>query len=734
MKRRRNGRPTLSNIAEETSKLPIREKTSEILSGLAANDVLIVVGHTGSGKTTQLPQIIVESDRSASVVVTQPRRVAAITVAARVAAERNVELGAEVGYAVRFADKSQRGVTNIRYVTDGVLLREALSEGSVGLKKRYSHVVIDEVHERSINTDLILGVIKQTLSVTSANDSRPKNGFAAKNEMFAKMIRSKLPFKVVIMSATTDAEKIASFFRDKTSLSVAVLNVPGRLFTVKLMYACKPVADYVDGSVTAAMQIHNNYPMNGDILVFLPGQEEILSAIAMTKENIRRQKSKPNQKRDRELRIFSLLAALSPEDQLRAIEPLRENMRSTVRKVIFATNIAETSITIPNVVYVVDSGVFKVRKMMQEDGLFADVLAIQPISKAQADQRKGRAGRTASGVTFRLFVEKEYDQMEDFPQPEILRSDAAAAALQIIALCEASQKSKSAPNTDVTQKPKPGVLISRFPLLDRIPQTFMIRALENLILLGAVDNSIQLRTIGKLMLRLPLPPMLARSLLESLRVGCVDAMITLAAVLSVEGAILLYPATKRDEAKAAHRRFLSIHGDHLTLVNVLNAFLPLDGVSRRMEFCRDHFLNYRTLLSAESIRGQLDNILRHGDMVSWGLRNPLPASTAADIEEAGIDELVRRCLVAGYFRQTARKSPQDGKYIPLGLGSAANGTDKKTVKGMDIHPSSSLRSLKIRRNPPFVIYHEFVVTTKRYLRTVVGVELAWLKQHSSYFK
>ncbi|CDF37591.1 Similarity to pre-mRNA-splicing factor ATP-dependent RNA helicase PRP43 [Chondrus crispus] len=735
MKRKRSADQFLFRPSEEVKSLPVRQKTNRILSELAGNDVLIVIGETGSGKTTQIPQIIVESDSSASVVVTQPRRVAAITVATRVAEERNVELGMQVGYAVRFADKSRRGLTNIRYVTDGVLLREALAEGSIGLKKRYSHVIIDEVHERAMNTDILLGVIKETLLAESAKNAKPQTGFAAKNEMFARMIRSKLAFKVVIMSATTNADKIAEFFRNKSSLRVSVLKIAGRTHDVQVMYSCSPVPDYIDGSVDTVIQIHSGQPMNGDILVFLPGQEEILSAIAITKERLKRHKSgKSSKEPNRELRVCSLFASLSSDDQLQAIEPLPEELRPGVRKVIFATNIAETSITIPNIVYVVDSGVVKVRKMMQDEGLFADVLAVQPVSKAQADQRKGRAGRTAPGFLFRLYVEKEYNGMEDYPQPEVLRTDASASVLQIVSLCKAFAKSRSATQTEKIKKLKPGAEVTRFPLLDRIPQPFMISAVENLILLGAVDKSLKLTNAGVLMSRLPVPPMLARCLLESLRVGCVESMIGVAAVLSVEGAILMSPTAKRDKAKAAHRRFLSIYGDHLTLLNVLNAFLPLDGAARRKEFCRDHFLNYRTLVSAESIRVQLSHILDLGAMVSWGLSNPLSASLAADIEHAGIEELVRRCLVAGFFRQTAKKSRESGTYIPMGLGSAASDSDELAVRRLDIHPSSSLRALRSRRNPPFVIYDEYVVTTKRYLRTVVSFESAWLSQHCSYFR
>lgn len=703
--------------------LPVLQKSEDILTALATNDVLILVSETGSGKTTQLPQLILDSDRSASIVVTQPRRVAAITVASRVAAERGITVGDQVGYAVRFEDKSQRGLTRIRYVTDGVLLREALSDGFRGLKKRYSHVIIDEVHERSVNTDIVLGIIKETLTAPT-NNKTSSSSLPPKNEMLSNMIRSKLAFKVVIMSATTDAEKIALFFRNKTSLNVKQLGISGRSHSVKRMMSSEPVRDYVAGAVEAALLIHTKFanPTEpGDILVFLPGQDDILAAISLLKSRCKKELSKTKLKR---LTILPLFAAQSRADQLRAIEPLPDDVKDEERKLVFSTNIAETSITIPDIKYVIDSCMVKVRTLIHHNGIYTDVLKVQPVSMAQAEQRKGRAGRTMSGGYFGLCTEQEYNKLDKYPTPEILRVDASATLLKIIALRHSTGKGKCSDDEDMKNQ-------LTFPLLDKIPKPSKERALETLLALGAIDSHMKLTKLGQLMARIPTGPMLARSLIESWRIGCLDAMLSVGAILSVEGGIFLMPSSKMDEAKAAHRRFLNPCGDHLTLVNVLNCFMQLNGASRKMEFCRDHFLNYRTLVSAESVRAQLNGILRHGDIVSWSLQEALPLEIASLLEEASIEELVRRCLVCGFFRNIARKRAEDGKYVPIG-----NAHGSQVVEtGVDIHPSSALRSLRVKRNPALVIYDELVWTSKMYLRRVVSIEEAWVPSHSNnYFK
>eukprot|EP00177_Eucheuma_denticulatum_P001766 GFKZ01003171.1.p1 GENE.GFKZ01003171.1~~GFKZ01003171.1.p1 ORF type:complete len:741 (+),score=107.27 GFKZ01003171.1:129-2351(+) len=733
MKRRRDGKAVQAQQVEPNGSLPILEKSDEILSAIAANDVLILIAQTGSGKTTQIPQLIVKNQQSASVVITQPRRVAAITVASRVAKERGVDLGREVGYAVRFQDRSNRALTSIRYVTDGVLLREALNGGVTGLKKRYTHVVVDEVHERSVNTDIVLGIIKQTLTTAIATKNQlSKTGFAAKNQHFANMLsQSKLPFKVIIMSATTDSEKIEKFFKDKTSLRVSVLKIPGATYRVRVMNATAPVLDYIAGILTVVNKIHSNLREPGDILVFLPGQEEIMSAMSIVKDRIKHQNSM------RGLRPFPLYAALAPEEQLRAIQPLPPEDADTARKVIFATNIAETSVTIPGVNFVVDTGLVKVRSLIHDKGVFADVLRTQPLTLAQAEQRRGRAGRTNEGVVYRLYTEAEFGQLEKFPTPEILRADAAATMLQIIVLSDTTANArrkggKSSIETGSSSKSgtdgKELKEFQKFPLLDDIPPKMKMAALETLCILGAVNYDIDLQPIGRLMARIPVPPMLARSLMESVRVGCVDAMVSLAAVLSAEGNIFVSPAAKREQATNAQRRFISHFGDHLTLVNALNAFNQISSLDKQRRFCEDYFLNFRVLQSAESIRVQLSRIMQYGDIVSWGLSRPLPRDLMAQFEEESVDILLRRCLVAGFFRHAARKRTEDDRYMPIGYGSGSSLLEN----GVAIHPGSSLRSQVVNRTPLYVIYNELVVTKKAFLRTVVSIEREWLYQHCGH--
>lgn len=733
MKRRRDGKAVQAQQVAPDKELPILEKSNEIISAIAANDVLILIGQTGSGKTTQVPQLILNNQQSASIVITQPRRVAAITVASRVARERGVDVGREVGYAVRFQDRSNRAITSIRYVTDGVLLREALNGGVTGLKKRYSHIVVDEVHERSVNTDIVLGIIKQTLATASATKNQPTQaGFAAKNQLFANMLsQSKLPFKVIIMSATTDAEKIETYFKDGTSLRVSVLNIPGATYRVRVMNATAPVADYITGIQSVVTEIHTNLREQGDILIFLPGQDEIMSAISIVKDRMKHNNSM------RGLRLFPLYAALSPEEQLRAIQPLPPEDAGTARKVIFATNIAETSVTIPGVNFVVDTGFVKVRSLIHDKGVFADVLRIQPLTIAQAEQRRGRAGRTNEGVVYRLYTEIEFSRLERFPTPEILRVDAAATMLQLIVLSDKAANARrkgDIPSTETgspSKSSKDGKKLKdfqKFPLLDDIPPKIKAAALETLIILGAINYNMDLQPIGRLMARIPVPPMLARSLMESLRLGCVDAMISLAAVLSAEGSIFVSPAAKRDQARNAQRRFFSEYGDHLTLVNALNAFNQISTTDKQRRFCEDYFLNFRVLQSAESIRVQLSRIMQYGDMVSWGLSRPLPKELMAQFAEESVDTLIRRCLVVGFFRHAARKRAEDERYEPIGYGSESSLLEN----GVGIHPGSSLRVPGFNRTPLYVIYNELVVTKKPFLRTVVSIEREWLYQHCGH--
>lgn len=733
MKRKRTSK--VEKVAPDPN-LPVLIRANEIINSLYANDVIIIVADTGSGKTTQIPQIILENDSTASILVTQPRRVAAMSVATRVAAECGCAVGEQVGYAVRFDDRSVRGVTHIRYVTDGVMLRETLVSGLNGMRKRYSHIIIDEVHERSVNTDIVLGIVKCMLdeSTKASSPNKPRTSQLSKLNM-----RSKLPFKVVLMSATTDENQLMNFFKQNTNLKISILKVPGILHNVRIMYAASPVSDFVDAAVDTAFRIIERKEL-GDILVFLPGQEDIANAVALFKDRLKQLVSKDEYKM---IHIFGLFSAMPPEDQLRAVLPLPEDQLKDGRKVIFATNIAETSITIPGIRFVVDSGLMKVRDMRADNLFNGDILRLQPVSQAQAEQRKGRAGRTGPGILYRLYTDEDFAKMDMYPKPEILRTEASNTLLQLIALTHFfQQKSESkAIESKTTKSAEKGSTVKgngsqkdltalNFPLIDNIPRKTMERGLETLVLLGALDKSMKLTRTGELMSRIPVNPMLSRCLLESLRFGCVDAMVSVAAVLSVDGVIFLQPpSSKREKALAAQKRFSDMRGDHMTCANVLHAMLHMTKTQERMEFCRDHFLHYRTLTSALSIRHQLLKIMENGDMTVWAMNNPVQSDVEVEIEEAGMDELVRRCLVAGYFRNIARKLEEGRSYVAIEKG----GGDLSQSMA-DIHPASVLMRSKRKRLPEYLLYNELVFTSKAYFRMVAGIEKRWLTQHSTYYK
>ena len=663
-KRRRHGAP-ITTVTEDTQPLlPVNAHAEKIAKALHSSDVLLLVGETGSGKTTQLPQQIISRNPDAHIVVTQPRRVAAMSVAARVAWERGVDVGGEVGYAVRFDEKTSIG-TRIRYVTDGVLLRERDEAWT-----KYSHVIVDEVHERSVNTDLVLGAARTAL-------------------------QKKKSFKLVAASATTDADRLKKFFEDG-ELSVSIIKVPGRLHKVNVMYTRTPVSDYVDAAATAALQIHVDYSWPGDVLVFLPGQDDLFAAAALLRERID-QVLPPHAKND--VRIHTLYAALPASEQVKAITPLPDGIMA--RKVVFATNVAETSITIPGVRYVVDSGVHKMRAVLPAAGLYADALKVAPISKAQAEQRAGRAGRTEDGVVFRLYTMEAVDQMKKFPTPEMSRVDPAPALLQIAA---AGHGVPSALKT--------------FPFVDAPSKKAMQRGLQGLILLGAFDKNMALTETGKVMAGLPVAPKLARSLLESVRLGCVEKMCAAAAMLSVEGGVFLSPKEKRETAKAAQRRFMSLRGDTISLVRALESYLSVNGVARKKEFCREHFLNQRALDAAGNVRSQLIDICARDEVVMHAR-----SMKALKVETDDTDELLARCIVAGYFRNVASVRA-DGKYELFGAES-----DSKVA--VEIHPSSVLRGKRAR----WIVFDELVMTSKAYLRNVVTVKQEWLTSHSSdYFR
>lgn len=441
------------NIAETKLSLPVYPFRDDLIAAIRQHQVLIIEGETGSGKTTQIPQYLHEEGFSADgkkIGCTQPRRVAAMSVAARVAEEMNVKLGNEVGYSIRFEDcTSERTV--IKYMTDGTLHREFLSEPDLA---SYSVMIIDEAHERTLHTDILFGLVKD-------------------------IARFRPELKVLISSATLDADKFSQFFDD-----APIFRIPGRRFPVHIYYTKAPEADYIDACVVSVLQIHATQPL-GDILVFLTGQDEIETCQEVLQDRVKRLGSKL-----KELLILPVYANLPSDMQAKIFEPTPPN----ARKVILATNIAETSLTIDNIIYVIDPGFAKQNNFSSRTGM--ESLMVVPISKASANQRAGRAGRTAPGKCFRLYTAWAFKQeLEENTVPEIQRINLGNAVLMLKAL---------------------GINdLLHFDFLDPPPHETLVLALEQLYALGALNHHGELTTLGRRMAEFPVDPMMAKMLLAS---------------------------------------------------------------------------------------------------------------------------------------------------------------------------------------------------------------------------
>jgi len=640
--------------------LPAYHARKSFLQALASSEVVLVVGETGCGKTTQLPQQALDVGYR-SIVTTQPRRVAAISVAERVCLERGVTLGSQIGYVVRFDDKTS-SETQLRYVTDGVLLREAITDPDLS---RYDLIFVDEAHERSLQTDIVLGVVKRAL--TNRRGS----------------------LKVVVMSAFLDTDKFRSFF---SSFDLSILEMEGRLYPIDIFYTKTPVEDYVEAAVVACLQIHFEESFPGDILVFLTGQEEIESAARMIKErfdnycsylekNFLRCSENKHTTLYHPLRVYPLFAAMSPDAQRAALKPCRNQFR----KAILATNIAETSITIPGIKYVVDCGFSKQRVASSMKCL--DALRVSPISQAQALQRAGRAGRECPGKCFRLYTKDDFDKLSIHPVPEILVSDLVSVTLQLMAMG--------------MENP------FKLELLDN-PRTESFQyALEVLLSIGALDSSMKLNAIGKQMAFFPLSPMLSRSLLESITLNCSSSMLALCSILSTESVFQL-SSQIRESAFQAWNKFISSLGDHFTLLQVFQSYLSIPE-HERIQWCKEHYLNYRSLATANNIYCQLSQLLQQQKYSS--------SFMSRLYEEESEQDRLGRCLVAGFFRQSVR------------IGSNCQLYTLFEPLQVDIHPSSVLHRRLSSKEEGYLIYHELIWTTKPYIRTVMRVKEEWLLQH-----
>lgn len=732
-------------ILEQKAQLPITKLRRELIEAIDAHDVLVVIGETGSGKTTQMVQYLVEegycdhsrgafvktdsesknsdfihkqlsnnlsidlvgkkkgniinensnaTSRKFMIACTQPRRVAATSVSKRVAEEMGVVLGEAVGYTIRFEDCTTPGKTLIKYMTDGMLLRECLTDP---LLMAYSVVILDEAHERTVNTDVLFGLLREAMKKRKAIS--PLNAL-----------------KLIVTSATLEAEKFSSYYG-----GCPIFRIPGRTFPVEILFTQEPEPDYLDATLVTAMQIHLSEPP-GDILIFLTGQEEIECACEVLYERVKALGSTIPP-----LLVLPLYAAMAAELQQRVFQPAPH----LTRKVILATNIAETSLTIDGIFYVIDPGFCKQKAFNPKLGL--DQLLVTPVSQAQARQRAGRAGRTGPGKCFRLYTETAYEE-EMLPTsiPELQRTNLANTILTLKAM-------------GITEP-------LEFPFMDAPPIDSMLAAMENLYALGALDTDGFLTRMGRRMAELPLEPPLAKMLLYGAEQGVSGDVAAVVALLSVQN-IFLRPRDRQAQADSRKSRLNHSDGDHMTLLNVYDTWLRN---SCSPAWCSENFVQLRSLRRAQEVRKQLLSIVsRFEDL---GPRNSPAQFTANrgfdvssgrsmygvnkrdktnfygenyEMEPSKRSELVRMSVCAGFFHHSARKDSSNGG----GSGSHDSGatTYKMLTDGqsVSIHPSSAL--FQAGGAPEWLVFHELVMTSKEYMREVSVIDPRWLPKVAPAF-
>lgn len=624
-------------LREQREYLPAFAVREDLLRVIRDNQVVIVVGETGSGKTTQLTQFLYEDGYGERGMIgcTQPRRVAAMSVAKRVSEEMDCKLGSTVGYAIRFEDCTSKE-TVIKYMTDGVLLRESLNEQDLD---RYSVVIMDEAHERALNTDVLMG-------------------------LFKKVLARRRDLKLIVTSATMNSKKFSEFYGGAPEFII-----PGRTFPVDIMFHRSPVEDYVDQAVQQVLAIHVSMGP-GDILVFMTGQEDIECTCELIAERLAALNDPPK------LSILPIYSQMPADLQAKIFDKAAPG----VRKVIVATNIAETSLTVDGIMYVVDAGYSKLKVYNPRMGM--DTLQITPISQANASQRAGRAGRTGPGKAFHLFTENAFkEEMYIQTIPEIQRTNLANTVLLL----------KSLGVKDLLD----------FDFMDPPPQDTITTSLFDLWALGALDNIGNLTPIGLKMTAFPMDPSLAKLLITSESYGCSEEMLTIVSMLSVPS-VFYRPKERQEESDAAREKFFVPESDHLTFLHVYSQWKS-NGYSDA--WCTRHFLHPKSLRRAKEIREQLLSIMTMQKMA---------------MVSCGTDwDVIRKCICSGYYHQAA-KVKGIGEYVNL-----------RTSVQIQLHPTSALYGLGYL--PDYVVYHELILTSKEYMSTVTAVDPKWLAELGGVF-
>ncbi|PQE13339.1 hypothetical protein CJF31_00008335 [Rutstroemia sp. NJR-2017a BVV2] len=629
---------------EETRKgLPIYAYKDEFLAALEQYQVIILVGETGSGKTTQLPQYLHEAGYTKGgmkIGVTQPRRVAAMSVAQRVAEEMGSKLGNEVGYAIRFEDCTS-DKTLIKYMTDGHLLKEVMMSPSLD---EYQVIMVDEAHERTVHTDILLALLKD--------------------------LAKERPIKLVIASATINAQAFSTFFDD-----APIFNVKGRTYPVEIYYTPQPEANYLAAAITTLFQIHISQP-SGDVLIFLTGQEEIETAEERISDIQKKLGSKI-----RELIICPIYANLPTDLQSKIFESTPKD----ARKVVLATNIAETSLTIDGIVYVIDPGFVKENVYNPATGM--SKLVTVACSRASANQRSGRAGRVGPGKCFRLYTKWAYmNEMEESTTPEIQRTNLNSTVLLL----------KSLGINDLLS----------FDFMDPPPTETLIGALNQLYALSALNDRGELTKVGRQMAEFPTDPQVARAIIASNDLGSSDEVLSIMAMLGESSALFFRPkGEQRVHADSARARFtIKEGGDHLTYLNIWNQWVDSDFSTI---WAKENFLQQRSLTRVRDIRDQLAKLCERVEITisSCGASNFVP---------------IQKAITAGFFANAARLQRSGDSYKVV---------NKSTT--VYIHPSSVLMAT----DPPvkLMVYHELVQTTKEYMRSCIPIKADWLHESAPHY-
>ena len=665
--------------------LPVHEKLEEIKKAIAENQVTIICGETGSGKTTQLPKICLELGRGAAGLIghTQPRRLAARSVAERIAEELKSEIGSAVGYKVRFTDHTSRDAC-VKLMTDGILLAETQTDRYLAA---YDTIIIDEAHERSLNIDFLLGYLKQILP------RRPD-------------------LKVIITSATIDAERFSQHFN-----GAPVLEVSGRTYPVEILY--RPLTskdeddaevELTDAIVDAADELARHG--EGDILIFLPGEREIREAAeALRKSTLRRNDE-----------ILPLFARLSHAEQHKIFHP-----SGAKRRIVLATNVAETSLTVPGIKYVIDTGLARVKRYSARAKV--EQLHVEKISQAAARQRSGRCGRVSAGVCIRLFSKEDFNSRTEFTDPEIVRSNLAAVILRMAAL-------------------KLGD-VAAFPFLEMPDSRYINDGFQVLLELGAVNEHNGLTKLGEQMARLPIDPKIARILLAAKKHDCMAEILVIASALSIQDP-RERPLEARDAAAKAHERFTDKQSDFLAYLNIWDSFQRErdKGLSNKqlVQWCRQYFLSHLRMREWRELHHQLAQTAIEMGLTTKeaAFRRPPEVRQLTSSENAGDQDLsaklkqkqldkkqhraqIRAAKEAGY--EQIHRALLTGLIANVGMKSP-DGNDYTGARGSRFHlfPASALFKAK----PKWVMAAELVETTKLYARDVAAIQPEWIEQEAPH--